>query len=685
MPRSQTLLLVSVLLLSTTAVGRADPPPAGGKSPTPLPPPRVFPEPSEAERRILSALAEPADFQLLDASPLSVAKELETRYGFPFRIDWPALQADGKDDAGVFFNKMLRGIPLRSALKTMLDEHELAFVVHDGAVLITTRTQNERYRVVRTYQVHDLVVMPNDPTAAQPDFESLIELITSTIQPETWRVAGGTQGECKQYLGAGIIGLVITQTYDAHDEIAELLGGLRAARLPQVARMQADNAPVPRLGKDGSYAGPVVLPTNIVWNEGAPAPTEWVTAKPPEMTAGYRSLVDGQTEFACRLYGELAKKPGENVVFSPFGIANSLETLRLGARRRTAEELRSALGNSDEAQARERLARLHAWLDGNKGVRGYHLASRTHLLVAHDEPLLASFVGAAGTFGARIQPIDFSAGRAAALMPLLDAIQAETGGPAVPQGLTDDVDENTRMYLLNTTSFRGKWSEPFASDQTLREVFRSPTGDLKVEMMHGVATLGYREIDGLRIVGKEYDGLPGVSRGMFYVVLPSSAPTAPTECERNLSQKNLARWLDGLEERPIELHLPKFAFDNLHDLRPALESLGVRTAFAGGDTEVPPDFSGINGARTLGLQGLRQQAKIEVDETQTEAASYTAIPLGYFGGRPQEPEPPKLVRCDHLFLFVIRDEHTRSVLFMGRVAAPDNDPTAVSVFPPLPK
>ncbi|MGC3966995.1 MAG: DUF1598 domain-containing protein [Pirellulales bacterium] len=35
----------------------------------------------------------------------------------------------------------------------------------------------------------------------QPDFESLIELMTSTIAPESWRDAGGTQGEVEQHRG----------------------------------------------------------------------------------------------------------------------------------------------------------------------------------------------------------------------------------------------------------------------------------------------------------------------------------------------------------------------------------------------------------------------------------------------------------------------------------------------------
>jgi general secretion pathway protein D len=66
----------------------------------------------------------------------------------------------------------------------------------------------------------------------QPDFESLIELVTSTIQPETWREAGGTQGEVKAH--ESTLSLVITQTQAVHEQIEDLLTQLRQLQDLQV-------------------------------------------------------------------------------------------------------------------------------------------------------------------------------------------------------------------------------------------------------------------------------------------------------------------------------------------------------------------------------------------------------------------------------------------------------------------
>jgi serpin B len=267
-------------------------------------------------------------------------------------------------------------------------------------------------------------------------------------------------------------------------------------------------------------------------------------------------------------------------------------------------------------------------------------------------------------------------------MRLFEALQPETAGRGVPQALTDGIDENTRLFLVNSTRFRGRWADPFLNAQTLREVFHAPEGDVKVEMMHTTETLGYAEVDGMKVVAKEYDGLTGVARGTFYIVLPPSGPEGLAECERQLSAKNLTRRLDQVQEQRVELHLPKFEFENIHDLRPALEELGIRTAFADRNAEKPADFSGMNGSPGLRLEGFRQSAEIVVEETETEGGVRRApSPPTYFGGM---RIPPTVVRCDRPFLFVIRDDHTKSILYMGRVAVPNNDPEGATVTPPKP-
>ncbi|MCE9607579.1 MAG: hypothetical protein K8U03_22045, partial [Planctomycetia bacterium] len=66
----------------------------------------------------------------------------------------------------------------------------------------------------------------------RPDFDSLVDLMTSTIEPETWREAGGTQGEVKHHTST--LSLVITQTQAVHEQIEDLLNQLRQLQDLQV-------------------------------------------------------------------------------------------------------------------------------------------------------------------------------------------------------------------------------------------------------------------------------------------------------------------------------------------------------------------------------------------------------------------------------------------------------------------
>ncbi|UUO05971.1 general secretion pathway protein GspD [Blastopirellula sp. J2-11] len=65
----------------------------------------------------------------------------------------------------------------------------------------------------------------------QPDFDSLIQLITTTIEPESWEELGGP-GAVSPF--ATNLSLVVSQTQEVHDKIADLLEQLRRLQDLQV-------------------------------------------------------------------------------------------------------------------------------------------------------------------------------------------------------------------------------------------------------------------------------------------------------------------------------------------------------------------------------------------------------------------------------------------------------------------
>jgi len=188
------------------------------------------------DARVLKALEEQAEFSLLDTELGKFVEQITDKHKISIKLDVAALTADGKGTETIL-NGKTTGTSLRSALRLFLEEQGLTFVVRNDTLMITTKTAAEVLTSTRIHQVHDLIYTPNDPYL-RADFESLIELISSTVQPESWREHGGTAGEVKSFRGPGIAVLVVQHTEEGHEQVEKLLADLRAAKTPELLELQ---------------------------------------------------------------------------------------------------------------------------------------------------------------------------------------------------------------------------------------------------------------------------------------------------------------------------------------------------------------------------------------------------------------------------------------------------------------
>jgi serpin B len=140
---------------------------------------------------------------------------------------------------------------------------------------------------------------------------------------------------------------------------------------------------------------------------------------------------------------------------------------------------------------------------------------------------------------------------------------------------------------------------------------------------------------------------------------------------RQLVRGELVHWLAELHDELVEVFLPRFHAESTLNLIPSLEALGAKRAFAPGQA----DFSGIDGARDLFIQLVRQVAVLDVDERGTEAAAATVVALGPEITSLRGPPPrPIIFRADHPFAYFVRDRETGAVLFAGRLVTPARYP-----------
>jgi hypothetical protein len=118
-------------------------------------------------------------------------------------------------------------VSLQSGLNLLLRPLDLTWTIQDEVLLITTPEEAELALIVKVYDVHDLVRCRDKSGEEWADYDTLIEVIKTTVKPETWDDVGGA-GSVAPAPFRGVEMLVISQIYEVHQKIERLLEQFRA-------------------------------------------------------------------------------------------------------------------------------------------------------------------------------------------------------------------------------------------------------------------------------------------------------------------------------------------------------------------------------------------------------------------------------------------------------------------------
>jgi serpin B len=146
------------------------------------------------------------------------------------------------------------------------------------------------------------------------------------------------------------------------------------------------------------------------------------------------------------------------------------------------------------------------------------------------------------------------------------------------------------------------------------------------------------------------------------VLLPRNSSLAAAEAA--LDPENLSALEQSATTRRVMVYFPRFVTRTDYSLADPLASMGMPDAFGSA-----ADFSGMDGTRNLNISAVIHSAYVNVDEEGTEAAAATHIMMGAGAAA---PEKPVVFRADHPFIFLIQDNDTGAILFIGRIVNPDN-------------
>lgn len=203
----------------------------------------------DAAQRLKHELDKPTSMEFVEQPLKDVVLFLQEQHAMPIFLCIKKLEeASVSPDSPI--TKNLKGIRLRTALELMLKDLELTYVEKDGILLITTPEDVENTLLIQVYNCQDLLAGKAGSAAKEGEgefggsasgsrgrAESLISLITTNVDSQSWTVTGGP-GSISEYNGL----IVVTQTTQTHRKIERTLdmlreaAGLEAPRVGKVVR-----------------------------------------------------------------------------------------------------------------------------------------------------------------------------------------------------------------------------------------------------------------------------------------------------------------------------------------------------------------------------------------------------------------------------------------------------------------
>ncbi|KAK6938734.1 Serpin domain [Dillenia turbinata] len=357
-----------------------------------------------------------------------------------------------------------------------------------------------------------------------------------------------------------------------------------------------------------------------------------------------------------------------NVVLSPLSIHVVLSLIASGSKGPTLDQMLSFLKSKSTEDLNSLFSQLVALIFADGSVSGGpKLSFANGVWIDKSLPLKPSFKQIVDSvFKAKSSNVDFQTKAVEVVGEVNSWAEKETSGlikEVLPPG---SVNSSTRLVFANAIYFKGAWNEKFDESATKEHDFYLLNGSsVQVPYMTSKKKQMARACDGFKVLGLPYKQGEDKRKFSMYFFLPDSKDGLPALVEKVGSESGfLDRHLPYKKVEVGDFKLPRFKISFEFEVSNALKELGVVLPFTeGGLTGMANSPLGQN----LYVSNIFHKSIIEVNEEGSEAAAATAavVVLASF----------RMVTkidfvADHPFLFLIREDMTGVVLFLGQVLNP---------------
>jgi len=402
-------------------------------------------------------------------------------------------------------------------------------------------------------------------------------------------------------------------------------------------------------------------------------PQSDISGQPTSDASSAKVLINSMNVFTSKLFEYLMKKY-DNIVISPISLYSNLIALHAASSGTTEKQLSDllALTGVSDKQIAVGYRTILDTMQSSLGNQNQLKLLNTMLVDSKINVSPAYMEKTKKYYEMGIQTVEFSTQSEHIYQFVNNLVNLQTDGN-IRSIMDERPDPLSKLLIVNAVHFQGLWAKSFLTRDTTEMFFRNRDFDpTKVKMMKMVNEFkiycdNARSRGALCSIKIPYAG----DQLSFQIITSANARTSLRDSVESRMNGKLLDELDAkMVPRLVELGLPSFKLEDTHELREPMDFLGANSMFtkdkANLDKFLVRSSSGSNSTDKddknvdLFVNQFRHKASITVDEKGTVASAATSVLIGNRSGANK-------FYVDRPFIFLIRDEKSGVILFIGRV------------------
>ncbi len=392
--------------------------------------------------------------------------------------------------------------------------------------------------------------------------------------------------------------------------------------------------------------------------------TNETTSDKAEVKAESKNITNMESEerlntFAFNLYNEILRSEDDNLVISPFSISTAMAMAYGGSGGETKNQMSETLCFDPDIDRFHKELTKHVGKIEDMTGDDLEMSIANAMWAQYDYPFRNSYIKTLKEYyGSVFYKVDFTSDREKIRNEINHWVEKKTNHKIIELIRRGILIEDTRLVLVNAIYFLSNWLEEFDKELTRAGNFNIDENTrIEAKFMNKEAKFNYYEDEHAQVIEIPYSG---ENFSMMFFLPNENAGISDFEARFNTAVYE--DYINNLKQQKVQLLLPKFKMRFHINLEQILNQMGMPLAFSD-----RADFSRMTDEDDLKIDRVIHQAFIEVDEKGTEAAAATAVTIIRKVAMPDEQI---VFKADRPFNFIIKENKSNTILFMGRVINP---------------